>query len=230
MNNSKRLIVDPSGETAFTTITAAIEAASDGGKILIRQGDYCESLQINKKLELVGEGSASEIRILGDSTHQPISCAADVVIIRNISLIGSQAMSAIRCDSGVLDLEHCLIEGGEYGVFFYNGNKLSVDSCHIHKCRSGGIYAMRGRGITITESLIEQCGGNGIEALDCESVYVRHCRIANISGYGIQAKGGETFEVESTECESALNGSILDNHKLISEEVERISYERRAQS
>ncbi len=57
------LVVDPMHRGDHTTINAAIEDASPGGRILIRPGLYEEALVIEKPLEIIGVGERDEIVI-----------------------------------------------------------------------------------------------------------------------------------------------------------------------
>ena len=47
----------------YTSIGAAIQAAQNGDKIVIRQGIYEEALVIDKVLEIIGEGKFSDVVI-----------------------------------------------------------------------------------------------------------------------------------------------------------------------
>lgn len=56
-------IVDPWGRGNFLTISAAIQGAKPGDRILVRPGLYQERLVIDKTLEIIGDGPAGEIRV-----------------------------------------------------------------------------------------------------------------------------------------------------------------------
>jgi len=54
-------IVDDDGPADFSTIQEAINAASDGDTVFVRNGTYYENVIVNKKLSLVGEDKTSTV-------------------------------------------------------------------------------------------------------------------------------------------------------------------------
>jgi len=73
------LVVDPfPGRGDHSTISAAIDAAPAGARILIRPGRYRESLRLSKPLELIGDGDRERIVVTtaeGDTLHCDASMA-----------------------------------------------------------------------------------------------------------------------------------------------------------
>ncbi|NIA11877.1 MAG: hypothetical protein GWP10_19660 [Nitrospiraceae bacterium] len=50
-------VVDDDGGADFTSIQAAVDAASAGDTIEVRSGTYVENVDVDKRLTLVGEGA-----------------------------------------------------------------------------------------------------------------------------------------------------------------------------
>jgi hypothetical protein len=67
------LVVDQSGNGDYTTLAQAVEAALDGGTILVRPGRYVESVAVvGKDLTIKGEGDRDEIIVEAASSALPI--------------------------------------------------------------------------------------------------------------------------------------------------------------
>ena len=61
-NEPKTWVVDPSpNQGDFPTISAAIEHAAPGQRILVRPGRYREGLRLEKPLEIIGDGHRDDI-------------------------------------------------------------------------------------------------------------------------------------------------------------------------
>lgn len=63
-------VVDPLHRGDYTTITAAIQAANPGDRILVRRGLYEEGIIIDKPLEIIGDASPGEVVIR--ATGKPV--------------------------------------------------------------------------------------------------------------------------------------------------------------
>lgn len=103
-------IVDPYGRGHFTTITAAIDSAQPGDRILVRPGLYEEGLVIDKPLEIIGDGLAADVVVRAQD--------ADVLLFE--ANIGRVTNMTLQQAGG----------GGWYGVDIAQG-RLALDSCDI---------------------------------------------------------------------------------------------------
>ena len=56
-NGSAGLIVDTSGSGDYTSIQDALDASSDGTKIVVLPGTYTESITVSKEINLEGQGN-----------------------------------------------------------------------------------------------------------------------------------------------------------------------------
>jgi pectin methylesterase-like acyl-CoA thioesterase len=59
----KTIVVDQMGQGDCATITEALDAAKVGYKILVRPGLYEEFLEIDKPIEIIGDGEKADIEI-----------------------------------------------------------------------------------------------------------------------------------------------------------------------
>lgn len=118
----------------FSTIEAAIKAASDGDTIKVLSGTYHENIVVDKKIGLIGEGSAKTI-IVGDGSDDVISVSspwANISALRvTTNNIGSNA--GINIDSGVdnVRIENCNLSNNYYGVYAYGSSSSIIDNLVI---------------------------------------------------------------------------------------------------
>jgi parallel beta-helix repeat protein len=98
--------VDDSGGKDFTTIQAAIDAASPGDTIYVYSGQYLESIDVYKTLNLIGankQTTAINAELSWDTT---VYITADYVNISGFSIMGGW--------------------GGGYGVHIYSSSNVEV--------------------------------------------------------------------------------------------------------
>src|SRR5256885_508954 len=69
---------DGSSANPFTTITAAINGASAGDTIIVRDGTYNESVAINRSVTLISEHGSAATIINGQGTNANFSFAVSI--------------------------------------------------------------------------------------------------------------------------------------------------------
>jgi TIR domain/Right handed beta helix region len=70
-------IVDPSGQTRYQTIQAAIIEAEPGDYVYILPGQYQEALHVDKPVVLVGQGRKEDVVITNTGSHPTITIEVD---------------------------------------------------------------------------------------------------------------------------------------------------------
>ena len=68
---ARHLVVSADGSAMFRTIGAALAVAMDGNEILVRPGEYRESLVIDKSVTIRGDGSRERIVVRPSVDDQP---------------------------------------------------------------------------------------------------------------------------------------------------------------
>jgi len=113
------IIVMPSGEGHFRTISEAVERAAPGTRIFIRPGVYREALQIEKPVELIGEGPASGI-VLEGTGGAIIQGKADTFSLHGVTLHGFAGEGPgpilVEILRGTTLLEDCILANGGTGI------------------------------------------------------------------------------------------------------------------
>jgi hypothetical protein len=181
----------------YTTIAAAIQAASPGQTIKVRAGTYSENLTIDKALTIVGAGVGQTI-VTSAISHQPVlAVTGHPVYLSDLTVTGAQRSvdGAISNAAGaVLNIEDVKVtRNANEGV--------------------GGGISNSGR-LTLTDSTISDNdagrGGSGGGIENDGTMTIRDSRISNnsatVNGGGILNSGSLTL-IDSTV--SGNSGSTL---------------------
>ena len=145
------------GQT-YTTIQAAINAASAGDTIVVAGGTYNENLIVNKQLTLMGDGSHPLISCNVGKYDAGISIRADGVVVQGLEITNATSdLGYIVTDkdrySANWTVDDCIIHDVRSGVLAYGPN-VTVTDCHLYSIH-GGQARMYGSGpCTVTGNWI----------------------------------------------------------------------------
>lgn len=128
---------DDSGD--FTTINEAIEAAVDGDTILVRPGDYAESVWIDKAITLQGEGRREGVVISYPEGTPPDPRMEDKLTmyidrvdatVRGLTIRAPLEAGAVMIDGGAPTFTDVSVEAGPdaMGSFWFGGGTTATVS------------------------------------------------------------------------------------------------------
>lgn len=189
----------PSSYRSHTTIAAAVEAAAPGDAILIRPGNYCESLTIRKPLELIGfgvldSGEGGKVKIIGDEgpaiTYRAVGGGVGRLSHLSLDLAPGGDASTLEISEGNLHVEFCDIKGDGFACVAVESRASGhLFRNHIHDGRLRGIYVDGGEA-EITSNVI--CGHQYtcVEILDSEAKLTGNHIEGSIGGGGVLLGGG----------------------------------------
>jgi F-box protein 11 len=169
-------VVDAWQRGDFTTVSAAIEAAKAGDRILVRPGLYEEGLVVDKPLEILGDGPASDIEIRARGANGLLFQAS----------IGRVANLTLRQAGG---------EGTWYGVDIIQG-RLDLEGCDISSQSLACVAIRNGADPRLRRNLIHDSKeGNGVYVLDSGLGTLEDNDITGnaLSGIGIKTGGNPTL-------------------------------------
>jgi hypothetical protein len=202
----------------FTTITAAIAAASAGDTIQIAAGTYHETFDIPKPLKLVGAGPTTIIdgTGLGYSHQRGLICPLTdcwIEAMRLTNVVGtSDTVAGIRPGSGCiintknLVVDNCMdgfFSGDGYPVnWFSNGDTLSQcgnDDGFTHNIYlSGGVVRAEFLNLTSTNPK----GGHALKS--------RASLITKVTGGTLSANAGSPFDIpDASYAKCVITGTTL---------------------
>ena len=144
----------------YAKIQWAVDSASDGDTIIVRDGTYYENIIVNKRLTIKSEnGSANCIVNGGGSWGKVFSLEADGIRIEGFT-----------------------ITGGSYGIYICsNNNSISNNNISNNGC---GIYLYYSNRNSISINIISSNNGDGIELYCSNNNSISNNNISN-NWYGI---------------------------------------------
>lgn len=156
----------------YKSIEDALDAAQDGDVIRIRNGHYREHLVIQKRVHLLGVGSAQKTIIeapaglmwVEGSEGQPtVLLQAGEAKLSNLSFVGSpNAPAVIENMCGDLTVQGCAVRGGGAGtgIRVTDAATATIRFCDVSECRAHGIAVQRQAHCAVEKCHVfrSQCG------------------------------------------------------------------------
>jgi parallel beta-helix repeat protein len=192
------LIVDPLHRGDHPTITEAIERANPGDRILVRPGLYQEGFVIDKPLEIIGDGEASEV-VIQATGKATLLFKTTMGRVSNLTLrqTGGGKWNAVDIAQGRLELEGCDITSQSTAcVAIHGGADPRLRRNRIHASNSSGIHIYKSSQGTLEDNDIFGNALAGIEIKEGGNPIVRRNRIhdGKQSGIFVHKNGQGTLE------------------------------------
>jgi F-box protein 11 len=203
------IIVSKLGTGNFHTLAEAIRSASSGSRILVQPGLYKESLVIDRRLEIIGDGPRPEITIesQGDSC---LRIQADYAVVRGLTLRGlarrgDRDRPAVAIPHGQIILEDCDISSDAHACVSVHGNTADpvLRYCKIHGGRSAGVLLANSAEGRLVDCEIHGNGLAGIEIRQGATPTVQRCKIQDGKQVGVLVHDGGKGTLE--DCDIAAN-------------------------
>jgi hypothetical protein len=174
----------------YRSIADALAQAPTGAKIVIQPGTYREQLVLQKKVEIVGSGTASEVIIEGPDGNCLLT-RSDMARVRNLTLRSTAGQNmrqryAVNAAQGQLILEECILHSDSLAVAVVTGMGTTLDlrRCKVQGGPSAGVLAIEKGEAILTDCDITGTGHSGAEARRGGTLTMRHCVINGSSQAG----------------------------------------------
>ena len=159
--------VDPfPGRGDFTTVSAAIEAAQPGDRIVVRPGLYEEGLVLGKPLEIVGDGPVADT-VIRARDADVLVFRASVGRVANLTLRqagGQQNWYSVDITQGRLELEDCDISSqGSACIGIHGGANPGLRRNKIHDSNQAGVFVYDSGLGTVEDNDITGNAFSGVE-------------------------------------------------------------------
>ena len=201
-------IVDAAGGGDFLTIQAAIDSVFPGEVIHVWSGVYDETVVIDKKLTIIGNGTSQTIIDGGGIPEHVLTITADNVVLKDLQVRNSTSFpfdsSSILLDgvSGCR-LEGVAATGSLIGLkILYSDNNEIVNS-NISDNINGGIGMSGADGNLFYGNLITDTDGRGIDLINSD----QNTFTANI----IKGNSLKGFYIDSSWYNIISDNTITDN-------------------
>jgi len=209
--------VDDDGPADFHTIQEAVNAASPGDVIYVRNGSYYEHVVVNKALSLVGENRSATV-IDGKGTGTVMKILASHIIVSGFTIRKSPPMEA-----GIwICANYCVIAynnvSDHYTGFQVEGDNNMIFGNNIANNAYGIWVDYRGHNSIFGNNVTNNDGGIGIDG--CWNNIFGNSITANDAGIGLQAGSAFSYvsgnnitnNVYGIMCDRAFNNSISGNN------------------
>ena len=205
------IVVSPDEGGHFRTIGEALREARPGTKILVRPGVYPESLVLDRRVEIVGDGSAADI-VVESHDGNCLRMQTDMARVRGLTLLGSARRGgrdryAVHIPQGRLILEDCRVGSDSLAcVAVYNAGTAPVlRRCSIRNGRSVGVLVYDRAELVMEECEVGENALAGVEVRQTGRATLRRCRLEDgrAAGVLVHEKGEAVLE----DCE--LSGHAL---------------------
>ncbi|WP_432013403.1 right-handed parallel beta-helix repeat-containing protein [Streptomyces cucumeris] len=186
----------------YASLTAALEAASDGDVLSISPGTYRENLVVDRAVTLRGpEGSArGSVRIApADGVALTIGASA---VVQDLCVEGQDAAApALLVEDGTPELMDLRVATrSAVGIEVRGGARPTVRRCTVDNPAGIGVSVLDGSGGVFEECEVVAAGQSGVAVRGGGRPRLDRCRIHHTSGAGLSLTG-EGSSLEAVGCE-----------------------------
>ncbi|MEN6369302.1 MAG: right-handed parallel beta-helix repeat-containing protein [Thermotogota bacterium] len=171
--------------TQYTTIQAAINAASAGDTIAVAAGTYAETLSISKSLSIVGAGAQLvTINVAGKpgTNSSGIYVTANDVALSGFTLVGTTASASPR-----------------YGIKYGEVSGGALSDIVVQQIYRSGIDLLGSTDMAVSNVVSQNNGGHGFSLTDCKNI--------TLSNLTTRGNGWQAVSVATWGCYSSLGTS-----------------------
>ncbi len=204
-------VVDPYLRGDFATISAAIEAASPGDRILVRPGLYEDHLVIDKPLEILGDGPVPDIEVRATS-GDALAFRTSIGRVANLTLRqagGEGTWFCVDITQGRLELEGCDISSQSLScVAIRNGADPRLRGNYIHDGIQSGVFVYDGGLGTLEDNEIIANAIAGVAIKSGGNPTLRRNRIHDSKYWGVAVYDGGLGTLEDNDITANANAGV----------------------
>jgi parallel beta-helix repeat protein len=226
---SSRVISVP---TDFSTVQAAVNAATDGDVVFVYGGVYYENVLVDKAVSLFGEDKNSTF-LSGDGTGPTISVVADNASITGFTVEngGQAATGAGIFMSGVryVNISNNVILSSYAGVRLVNSSQNLVQDNYVWGCNVGlflnlsannflrgnsfvnstsfGVLTSNSPGNELSENSLASNTG-GVDLVFSPNCLIRNNTVIDSNDYGLKLESSSSCNVEENSLDRNIGGGL----------------------
>lgn len=199
------VVASASGDGDYASITEALAHVAAGGRVLVRPGVYEETIILDKRVNIVGDGprDAVIVRAAGTSCLKSSAEAARVAGLTLRGTAGGGAASfAVDVLRGELVLEDCDVssetlscvavhgpeaaplikrcrihDGADSGLYFFDGAAGEVEDCEVYGHTNVGVAITGGARPVFTRSKVYGGANAGVVAWQSGEALLEGCEL-----------------------------------------------------
>ncbi|MCK4613222.1 MAG: right-handed parallel beta-helix repeat-containing protein, partial [Thermoplasmata archaeon] len=231
---AETITVDDDGPANYSKIQDAINNATEGDTILVKEGTYHENVIVNKTVSLIGNGSANTT-IDGGGKGDIVKITADWVNVSGFRVINGSAGIKMESNHNKVFENNCS-SNNNYGIYLYefsNNNTLINNTCSNNDF---GIYLYKSNYNTLSNNTCSNnhdhgiwiqsysdnntltnntCNSNsliGISVEDSNNTTITNNTCSSNNRYGIYIRDSHNNTISNNNCSSNLLSSISLRH------------------
>ena len=187
-------VVDKNGEGDYTSIQEALNKEPEGTTIFIKSGIYNEILNINKKINLIGENKEDTIiHTVSEKNKYSICLNAPEIAIEKLSIKNSGPglyTSGIRITASNIQIQDCHIYETPVGIAIFTSNNI-INNSEFYGCTDEGVVLLGTSYLECKNNKIINCkfyeNCDGLELQHSTDNIITNCEFYNNTHTGIDA-------------------------------------------
>ncbi len=198
----------------YRSIGEAVRSVPAGTRILVRPGEYHETLLLDKAVEIAADGEPGSV-VVEVKGAACLAVRGGAPLLRGLTLhsrggVDARRHYAVEITGGEPRLEDCdILCTSQQGVNVQGANaKPHLSRCRIHDSKTGGIVFSEGAGGTLEDCAIFANGGPGVLLRTGADPILRDCRIYEGREAGVVIGEGGKGQFEGCDIHSHTGPNI----------------------
>lgn len=184
----------------YDSISAAVEAAQDGDRILVAKGTYPGPVTVEGRdgVRLLARG---QVTIDGQGAAVPLTIRGCTNLgVVGFRIVNSPGDGLVVEDSSYVWIARCSVSlSGNNGITIGTSHHVRVDRVTVDRATEDGITQEGGTGLVddsvYSRCRVSDCGEDGIQVVGSRNRVTRN-RIAGVASQGVQVEDGSESVVD----------------------------------
>ena len=219
---AETIIVAPDGSGQYKTITEALAAAPAGAKVVVKPGEFHESVRVTKSVELVGEAGAEKTVVTAVGDDPALTVAAERVTVRGFSFrqftehaAPDWKWTAVSVSASRVALEDCVVTAPWGNGYTASGDysELQVVRCRAVNCGVAGFDLWRASA-ALSQAIVEcpqpSSTGTGYSVAGGGKSVLQDCSASGVFTQGVVvARSGGTLQIADCAFTPASGAALV---------------------
>jgi parallel beta-helix repeat protein len=192
------VVVDVTGRGDYDNLATAVRSVSAGTRLLIKPGRYIGDINVDKTLEIIGDGRRDDIVIESSKrTAAVVQWRAKEGRLENLTIRGTAKRGdGLVVIGGGLDIVACDISSEANVGVGVSASTVTLRRCQVRRCKHSGVLVSDHSRGTFEDNDLASNGNSGIQVRSGSDPLVRANRITANTKCGLLVDGDSrgTFE------------------------------------
>lgn len=204
------LTVAPGRRDAYSSISEALSAASEGALITVSPGRYQESLHLGKVVSIVAADEVGDVEVHG-TAGSTVTIRAEAVQLRGLTLSSDDGeLPLIDVQRGEAAIDDCRITGSAWSaVLARDVGCLAMRDCTVTNPVGAGVVITSAVGNILEDTSITDVASSALVIAERGELTARRCRVHRAGGNGVCINGHARGTVEDLAVTSTSKPAIV---------------------